>query len=57
MCLLNTDGAAYVCVPLMTAMFSTPVGRMEIIKGKMCTVALNVILAQGKKSQNLPAPA
>lgn len=44
------EGTAYVCVPLMTAIFSIPARRMEIIKGKMCTVVVTVILAiSGRK--------
>lgn len=31
----NAEGTALVCAPLMTAIFSIPARRMEIIKGKM----------------------
>lgn len=47
----NMEGTAYVCVPLMTAIFSIPARCMEMIKGKMCTVVVTVNLAISRRKK------
>lgn len=51
----NVEGTAYVCEPLMTVIFSIHVRCTEMIKGKMCTVVVVVILAIRRKQKDVKA--
>lgn len=41
---LTSRRTAYVCILLVTAIFSVPVRLVEMIKGKFCTAVVAVIL-------------
>lgn len=52
----NMEGTAYVCAPLMTAIFSIHVKCMEVIKVKMCTVVVAVVLTTSRRRKMLEEP-
>lgn len=48
----SMERTANVCVLLMTAIFSIPARRMGMIKGKMCTAVVTVILAISERKKD-----